>query len=755
MTPPTEELSWFGGGLLAGRTPGANEMILAAGLLIGLAIVAISYRFILVAIAPSHRIVLCLLRFALWLTLFFILAAPTRIERTYDRPASTRSLAVLIDRSGSMTAADNRQQRRLDDALLQWHRLEPAALKTFGPVKAFAFAQGMTPVRAPTDSAALPDGRTDLFASLQDALARAPAGGWGGIVALTDGLDTSGVEAAEALRATARAALTAGTPLFFVIGRNRAIAPPFFHLRELNVPSQTTPHSLIRIEAIFESYQTTSSNLPVEFKVGGKVHPATSLRLEAGRHLATWSAESPAESPGTIEFELRVGTEVARAEVRVEAPSSKRVLYHQGRLDWGYRLLTDILKRNDAFSFTPVFDFPNAGAVLPPGALPRMPLSVQDLQPFGIIVLANVAAQQIQPAQQAALAAWVNDGGILLFLASDDDMTRGFAGSELEKILPVTFVHTGNNFETPTDSPRAAVSVPLPQDRRSGSSHAPSKPANLVSFTWEMTTRVREIFAQTPEGGLADETPHFSAFAHVAAAKPGAEVLARHPTENGPDGRGAILLAAQSYGRGKSVILATDTLWRWKLSQSSKARGVELFWGNLLAWLMRDRDPGFYFDHPPFRSPVNRDVSLRVAGAGTKPLQVEASLDNRRIALKELPAENGSRLFLWNPPSVGLWQVSARDDDGHGARTWLTAEQPQKPSELFGGPPNEDLLRSLAAQTSGAVLNDVPPAWRQEPAPAQLLTERRQPLWHRPWIFGLLLGLYGLELFLRRKWKLL
>ena len=52
--------------------------------------------------------------------------------------------------------------------------------------------------------------------------------------------------------------------------------------------------------------------------------------------------------------------------------------------------------------------------------------------------------------------------------------------------------------------------------------------------------------------------PLFSAYARVEAAKPGAEVLARHPTSAATGARAhAILLALQRYGRGYSGVLTS------------------------------------------------------------------------------------------------------------------------------------------------------------------------------------------------------
>ncbi|HVW20717.1 MAG TPA: hypothetical protein VHC86_05835 [Opitutaceae bacterium] len=750
MTDSAPRFTWMGMGWLNGQPAERAWLILGSAAALGLLIIVLSYSFTLVPIAPWRRAVLCALRFALWIALLLILAAPTRVERVFDKPPAPRPLAVLVDRSDSMTTPDNRHHRRIDEALLKWHRIDGAARDHFGAVSAFAFAEGLAPVKNPDDPGRLPGGRTDLFSGLQSALNRAPVGGWGALIILTDGLDTSGAEVTEAARTAVRDALAAGTPLYFISGHNRSVEPPFFRIREFNLPPQAAPHSVVQLDAVFDSYQAAGRQIPVELAVNGVPRPLQPLAVEAGRHMEAWSAEEPVEAPGAIRFELRAGAEIARAEVRVAAPASNRILYDEGALDWGYRFLADMLRRGNAFTVTPVFDFPNAGLALPPGAIAQMPVSAQGLAPYSIIVLANVVANQLPTAEQQALTQWVNDGGVLIFLTPDDDSTQGFAGSELEKILPVVF-----------SGPEAAPPAALAQDQarfRPGrpGSYIPARPPAMMPFAWDSPAVVQQILSSAANAPVEDQTPRFSSYAHIERAKPGAQVLARHPTESGPDGRGAILLAVQRYGRGKSVVFTTDALWRWKLGEASSARGVELFWENFFSWLSRDRAEGFYFNHPPVRSTINAPVTLRIAGAGMAPLQVAASLGTRSVSVTEQAAEGASRVFRWSPPAPGLWEIEARGAPGERAHAWLLAvKEGNRSRENSGAAPDEELLSALATQTGGAVLDDAPADWKRKPPPPQLLAERRQPLWDRRGLFAAIVGLYGIEMILRRRWRLL
>jgi hypothetical protein len=757
MLSRTETLTWQFGPGLDGVPPVWAWAIVVLVAALGVALALRSYRHTLVVLPAGARGVLCLLRAGVWVPLLALLTGPTRIERTYQEPG-TRPLAVLVDRSDSMSAPDSRDRRRVDDALRRWRGLEPVAREAFPELKTFAFGEKVQPVSGADARASIPSGRTALFASMQQLLAEAPAGGWGGIVTLTDGLDTAAPLPEEALDDTANRALTAGTPLYFVPGRNRYAGAPFVAMRELTVPGQAPPRSRFRVEAVLDSHQPAERTIEVELRVNGMARPSTPLRLAAGRHETTWSADIDSGEPGTIEVELHLGEEVALRQVRVTNPSGTRILYYQGALDWGYRFLATILERDPTFSLTPVFHFPDPNVALPPGARPSLPSSIRELQAYDIVILANVMASQLTAAQQQALSDWVREDGVVLFLTPDDDSTQGLAGSELEKMLPVTFVATSAR--------RTTMAAPATRDRRyrrgsvNGNELSPddTPPPKLTPFEWEPQSRAAEIFTEATQRGVTLGRPLFSAYARVEAAKPGAEVLARHPTAAAPGGREhAILLALQRYGRGYSGVLTSDALWRWKLSQPSEQRGVELFWQNLLNWLCRGRKAGLRFEQAPLRAAVAHECPLRVAGAAAGPVAVTARQGDRHVSLEESPGDGSPRVFTWTPPGEGVWQIEAHDAHGQQARTSISVKEAGAAGELSSAPTNEVVLRSLAARTGGAVIErEAPAAWQQaRGAKRELVAEHRQALWNRGDILGLLVGLYATELILRRRWRLL
>ncbi|MFT3867788.1 MAG: hypothetical protein QM715_04750 [Nibricoccus sp.] len=757
MTSVFQDVQWRFGGTLGGLDSQLAWLVLGLAAVLGLLLLALSYHYTLVRLSTGRKIVLTGLRFLLLLLLLVLLAGPVRVEKKYSQQyhETLRPLAVLVDRSDSMRKPDNRRQQRGDDARRRWLAIEPAARKAFSDVASFAFARGVEKIADVDAPAALAGDRTELFAALQQVLKQAPAGGWGGVITLTDGIDTSGSAASEQVESTVRSALGTGTPLYFVPGRNRYTGKSFFTLRDWNAPGTLAPRSTFQLEVTLDSYQPAARSVPVRFRVGNNQKPTETLRLEAGRHMYTWTAEIGADNIGLLPIELQIGDAeqavVARAEIRVQAPGNNRILFFQGALDWGYKFLADMLRDDPEFTFTPIL------ALAPnyfDNSAKGFPSTAAALLAYDVIVLANAAAQQFSPAQQAALTEWVKNGGVLMFFAPDDASANGFAGSELEKMLPVVFLNSN-----PVKGTRPKSSGGSSRSRvRYGHAGGSGQAIELAEFAWEPDAQ--EIFGQ----GGAMVSPKFSSYAQVLRAKPGAVVLARHPSETSPaggDGSRAILLAMQRYGRGQSAVLTSDALWRWKLNEESSAKGAEKFWRHLFAWLGRDRIRDLVFDHAPLSTEIGQDVVLRLVGGGSAPIHVYSVFGGQVPVEIPRVMEGGETLsYRWRPSGAGEWELRAIEENGRVARHWMRVQDTGNgpAGENSNSAVDEVLMAKLAERTGGVVLNEtVPEQWiaPREPAAPEIVSERTTQLWHRRWVLALLIGCYGVELLLRRRWFLL
>jgi hypothetical protein len=445
-----------------------------------------------------------------------------------------------------------------------------------------------------------------------------------------------------------------------------------------------------------------------------------------------------------------------------------RVLVHQGALDWGFRYFTEALRTDPSFEFHTIVT-PDVGLTLArsgaPGSatLGRLPDTAGPYAPFDCVVLAHPYPQRFSAAQQKALVDFVRNGGAVLFMSPDAEAMGQFADSPLQEILPVQLgAGTAPPAATPSPSPERgnifARAVGAMRD------NGPRDAKKLTAFLLTEAGRATPIFAL---GGGAGNylLPRFTEYVPVFRTKPATEVLAVHPTMTDlGSGKPHILLATETFGRGRGVLLTTDALWRWKLNEPSDSRVVETFWQQLLLAIGRRKEPGaLRFATSPAQVRVGHPTTLLLGGVASAklPVVVARSPEGRTVPLTvRLTADADSPWSVeWTPDRPGAWELIAGVEDAYRASIFPSAVA-EVVGELSRTPPALDLLRALAGETGGTLLTQEPPAaWRpevkKEKAPEAVATERREPEWNTWNLLWLALGAYAAELVLRRLWKLL
>jgi uncharacterized membrane protein len=775
--------TWEFGGPLAGLSPAVAWALLALAALLGVAFAWFSYRHALRVLTRPRRVFLITLRAIFLVTLLLCLANPVRVARSTFQPETHRRLAVVVDRSDSMTTPDNRRRSRLDDALRTWRSLIPAAQTAFSETCFYSFATDLHP--AASLEAALArtaaTGETHLYQALASLL-NAPRGERpDALVVLTDGLDTTGETAAV----LTQRALAAGTPVWFVAGANRLRSSPFVRVRELRAPATALRASEFTLDGTFEAFSREARVEKFSLWRGASRIAGGELPLNAGYNVIPWSTPIATGEPGDLELVLRLGDTAdapaaARSATRVVARNTIRVLFYQGALDWGFRYLIDALKTDPSFELTsmlnPALNVTLSRGSRAGGAVGMLPANVRGLDAYDFVVLAHVFPAQLTDAQQQALLEFTRAGGGVLFTSPDPEALPQFDGHPLGELLPVVFATTDHRAEdddipaidadgqplSPRKMQRLMIERAARRARQSLDGTAGSAKHSLTPFMLTAAGRASPVFAKAgaadPDDRLA---PRFVDYATVSLAKPGAEVLAVHPTALDPESRQPrILLATQTFGRGRTALLTTDGLWRWKLSQPSAQREVETFWQQLMLWLGQGRERGVRFVNAPAQVPINDTVTVRLSGL--TPLlrpEIRAIAPDGRTTVIIAQATNDSESpweFSWTPALPGAWELNVSAAGAPPVRIFPFATS-QPTGELAQVPPALDTLRVLAATTGGALLTTEPPsAWRAaKDAPATLLGERRQPRWDVWPVLLIAFCAYALELILRRRWKLL
>jgi hypothetical protein len=749
------DFEWQFGGWLQRVPPAMAWGILGLLGLGGLVLIVFLYRRTLRKLSPASRNVLTVLRVALLLVLCLLLAGPSRVRRpAADDQKNERHLAVIVDRSGSMDAVDNRNETRLQNALRIWKQHADEAAQAFDQVDHYRFASKLEKAASLDDATkpGTPGSETQLWTALHAAMADSPAA----IVTITDGLDTSGTDASRVIGE----AQSHGIPLYFVPGVNRSRAADLLCIRDVKTPSQVLRVSRFHASLIAEISTPRERDVPVSLWSGRRELASGMLHARAGWNLLPWSADVRASEPGTMPLEFRLGDgaaqETAASSTQVVERTAVGILYYQGALQWGYRFLRGALESDPSFSLTSILN-PALGVKITQASgasMDDLPDNAAALKKFQIVILAHVLADQLTPAQQQALIDYAKGGGGVLFIAPDSAATDRFAGTPLEAMLPVVFEpYSGNTAQQDNANAfiarmHSALSSGDSDGTIDGDDESPDNAPQLLPFA------VLPAGIGMVKGG---EPPMFSNYARVQRAKPAAEVLAVHPTERTPEDAPRVLLARQQFGQGFTVAMATDLLWRWKMSLPSSSRAAEIFWQQLMLSLVPAPPEGLRIVKSSSTAALNRSTTITVVGAsGAAQPRIEAvSPNGREQWLGAVSSPNGW-LASVTPDALGRWQLTATDSTGNVATMSLPVEPMVRTAENSNTPPDIDGMRQIADATGGALIGSDPVF---QPKSAETAEDEgaksSQPLWNQSWLLGALLGLYALELITRRMFRLL
>ena len=749
-----ETVIWFGTGPMSALPSALAWPLWSLLALLGIVIIVYSHQRTLVALTSARRVILTILRTLLWLALMLFLAAPTRIERTHTDDSSKRPLAVLVDRSPSMGVPDQRNKTRLEDAAARWGNLEKEALKTFPKIEYFRFSTTLSPERSLDAALAGESGpaNTYLYQSLGEVLAKAPQGGWGAVVCLTDGFDTQSTRNETDF---VNKAISANSPVYFLPAGNLTTTRRTMDVREIEIPRNVVQKTSFTWRSVIRSFSDRNRVVTVTLSKKGNVIAQEKLTLGKGDRTIIWSTGVQADETGRIPFEMTLegddGTKTtARATVLVSDNQSVRIFYYQGAMGWGYRFLAGILREDPKFRMSSAFHLARKTDIEAFGSSPEAVgtnFHDDELEKLDVVILDGVSSSQLNGKEQQALEKFVRNGGSLLVMATDCGDKGGFAGSPLEKVLPVSF------YNTPPDP---SLSKKTTQWKRMFSSISVRNGQDAGIPTERM--RLTDEFPAKP--GMA--SPEFVNYQLFKDKKPGAEVLAVHSRDNNPDtGKPAILMASQQYGSGQSCVLATDSLWHWKLSQPSQSGEAEIFWQDLLNWLVRTRRNAPVFDHPPIGSIQGLPVTIRIRAANPESvpsLSVEGPDQKTQPCELKNAGTDGIWEAVWTPDQMGDWILIAKDEKGLGSEHLLSVEKQSSPGEFNPMPPDEEKMRKLAEMTGGELIrNRIPLTWSRSDTLENeaSVTEIRKPLWHRGWLLAACLACYGTELLARRRWRML
>ena len=434
--------------------------------------------------------------------------------------------------------------------------------------------------------------------------------------------------------------------------------------------------------------------------------------------------------------------------------SPRRILYVEGEPRWEYKFIRqaeedDRMVQIVSMDRTSQNKIYRQGIADPKELADGFPSRPEELFVYQGLIIGSVEAGYFTPGQQELIREFVDrrGGGLLLLGGQFALADGGWKGSSLTDLLPTTL---------PTEA---------------GTFHREADPKNGITHTTAelAAAGVDSIITRLVDDPAANAArwktlPYLMDYQDPGTPKPGAAVLANMIT---PEGRTLPLLTTESFGRGRTAIMATGGSWRWQMSSPLGDTAHDLFWQQLLRWLVSDT-PGHVAASVPAQMLLDNGtvmLSAEVRDPQYNPApdaRVEAHIlgpsgVSALVEMTPVPDNPGRFEGTWSAPRAGayLTEVTAERAGQELGRDVLSFQRMDGVAESFHTEQNRDLLERLATQTGGQYWkpSDLGKLANRIPFSEAGVTMREtKDLWDLPLVLLVLLLLRFSEWWLRRKW---
>ncbi len=656
-------------------------------------------------------------------------------------------VAVVVDDSRSM-AFEERGKTRLAQAVAALSNGLLEELSRKFQVRMYRMGSHLERIRSVEELTASAQA-TRISETLKQLVAESASLPIGAVVLLSDGADNSGGVDLEAIAALRSRRLPVHT-----VGFGRERFDKDIEIADVQTPARALPGSRLVARVAFRQQGLAGRKVRLSLRASGKVLAACEVEIRDHGGLQTETLLFNAGEPGARHLEVVIdplegeenlfNNKVARL-VNVEA-LQPRVLYIEGEPRWEYKFIRRALEDDRTVPVVSMLrttqnKIYRQGISEPKELEEGFPGRVEELFSYEGLIIGSVEAGYFTASQQELIREFVDRrGGGLLWLGGRASLADGgYQTSSLADLLPVELPDRKGTFHRD----RASVSL------------TPGGRDSVITRLVEDPEQNVQRWAKLPQ--LAD-------YQEIGEPKPGAVVLAELTA---PGGRRLPLLVTQNYGHGRTAVFATGGSWRWQMQQELEDRTHEVFWQQLLRWLVTGT-PGRVTVSTPQQvlsdesrielTAVVRDktylpvsdarVEARILGPGGSSGTVELTPDAR---------ERGTYRAVWEAPAPGsyLAEVVAHRADEVAGRDVLTFQRQDGVAEYFRAEQNRELLEKLAEQTRGGYYT---PAELDRLAQeitfseAGITVRETKDLWNMPAVFLLLIALRSLEWFWRRRW---
>ena len=741
---------------------------LALGGLAVLAIVGLAWRASRNAPAWRRALMIGLRAGSAVVALVVFLEPAVELRQVAREP---NRIAVLIDDSASMALAeDSAGPTRIDRArrLIAASHSTLAAWETEHKIDYYTFSETIvatSPQALASDSA---QGKSTLIRkALESVRARYEGHDLAGIVLISDGSATGSFDEDSGDGAVRDFLKSLDTKVHTVwaardglrdVAVAKVMADEFAFVR-----------TVVRIEAVIRTTGMPARQVPVTLSTDGQPLRQKLVELPAGAHDVAVTFEVTPPRVGRYVYEISVPvapgeavtTNNTRSFVIRVIRDKIRVLQVAGSPSWDVRALRQMLKSNpnvDLISFfilrtqDDVSLVPNDEMSLIP--FPTHELFEQQLPSFDLIILQDFEYLPYGIGDYLEnIRSYVEGGGGLAMLGGTTSFTSGgYYRTPVAAALPVEL------YSQLDSSPVIDTQKFSPQLTDAGQVH----PVTALRYA--------------PDDNVAAwrALPPLEGANLVAGAKPDATVLAVHPRLRTKNGKPMPVITVGEYGKGRSLAITTDTLWRYGFVAASRpgddGRAYTKFWENAMRWLIQDPDlRNLHVDSDAVEyvpgAPVR--VAVRLLGRDYQPLAggvvsliVKRGADPARAeqvqAGKVTVGDDGTSVYELGGLQPGVYrveghaQIAGRQVDA--SDIFLVRDGGTELDRPVGDPATLEAIAKATGGTALGAIDELPSDLAFDP-PRIVRVDRRTDveLWSRPGLLVLVIGLLGLEWLLRQR----
>jgi uncharacterized membrane protein len=655
-------------------------------------------------------------------------------------------VAVVVDDSHSMATKDDGVSRR--DHVVRV--LNGGLLKTLREkfqVRLYRLGDHLNRFDNPEQLDAS-EPATHIAPNLKEVVAESATLPIGAVVLLSDGADNSGGIDLDTISEIRRQRIPIHT-----VGFGREQFAKDVELEEVQMPTKALPSSRLEAQVSFKQRGYSGRKLRVDIKEGGKILGSGEITAKADGIQQTEAVLFNAGAAGVKNLDVAIQpfadeeNQNNNRVTRVIAVSNAkpRILYMEGEPRWDYKFLRRAVEDDKNIEVVSILrttqnKIYRQGIANEDELKDGFPTKVEDLFAFQGIILGSVEAGYFTPAQQDLIQQFVDRrGGGLLFLGGRASLADGgYTKAPFTDLLPVNLPDRKNTFH------RDPAYVELTGAGRDS-----------------LITRLEE----NPDRNVErwKKLPYLMNFQEVGTPKPGAVVLA----DMTASGHKMPLLITQTYGRGRTAVFATGGDWRWQMLQPLEDMTHEMFWRQLLRWMVSDTPTRVVASTPKQVLTDEGDAHLRAEVRDTTYLptsdaQVEAHIvgpdgTSQTVEMHPDPLEQGVYTADFSADKAGSYvtEVVAKRGQEELGRDAIAMRRENGVAENFHLEQNRDLLEKLSSQTGGRYYRSTETKQLGQDisySEAGITVRETKDLWDMPIVFFIALLLPLTEWLLRRKW---